>query len=55
MYRTQIGADKGKEKYISIAIVVPLHFGYVKGDYCNTIEEAEESAAKKLLQEFLST
>jgi len=39
-------------KHVSSVIVVPLHFGYVKGEYCDSREEAEESAAKKLLQKF---
>jgi len=36
-------------KYISMVIIVPLHFGYVKGDYCSSKEEAEERAAKMML------
>ena len=44
--------EKFRGKYISSVIIVPLHFGYVKGDYSNSREEAEESAAKNLLQNF---
>lgn len=40
--------DKNK-KYISMVIIVPLHFGYVKGDCCSSREEAEETAAKTML------
>jgi len=39
-------------KYISSVIVVPLHYGYIKGDFCESKTDAEESAAKKLLKCF---
>ena len=41
--------DFKNKKYISTVIIVPLHFGYVKGDYCSSEEEAEERVAKVML------
>lgn len=41
--------DFRDEKYISTVIIVPLHFGYLKGDWCSSMEEAEERAAKMML------
>ena len=36
-------------KYISTVIIVPLHWGYVKGEFCSSKREAEERAAKVML------
>ena len=37
-------------KSISAVVIVPLHLGYVKGDCCLTRQEAEETAAKAMLE-----
>ena len=37
--------------YIATVIITPLHLGYVKGEGCSSKEEAEEIAAKRMLQE----
>ena len=47
LYLTVIDPKQGKP--ISAVVIVPLHLGYVKGDWCSTRQEAEETAAKAML------
>ena len=42
--------DFSQGKFTSTVVITPLHWGYVKGEGCSSREEAEELAAKKMLQ-----
>ena len=42
--------DVRQGMYRSTVVITPLHLGYVKGEGCSSREEAEELAAKRMLQ-----